>query len=186
MKGINSVSVQAPAVPIVVLIVSLIYHLVVSSDPKSRNGTADKNSLMQTYVCRRVLLLSYTLRCSFRIHAHGGKCVQVCRDDPNLLVVYGGQTTRKHAWILYSSEASIDVLPKAYDIKLVMNKDVCDIIRPQWILDSVAKEDLVPLTKKWITLSGSSSADAERHSDTSFTRQQLVRRPKITMRGTVT
>ena len=38
----------------------------------------------------------------------------------------------------------------AYDIKLIMNKDVCDIIRPQWILDSVAKEELVPLVKKCI------------------------------------
>ena len=36
----------------------------------------------------------------------------------------------------------------AYDIKLIMNKDVCDIIRPQWILDSVAKGEKVPLTKK--------------------------------------
>ncbi|KAM5533834.1 hypothetical protein V8D89_012497 [Ganoderma adspersum] len=88
------------------------YKFMVSSDPKSRNGAADKNSLMQM------------------IHTHGGKCVQVCRDDPNLLVVYGGQTT-------------------PYDIKLIMNKDVCDIIRPQWILDSVAKEDLVPLIKKY-------------------------------------
>ncbi|KAI1796674.1 DNA ligase 4 [Ganoderma leucocontextum] len=88
------------------------YKFMVSSDPKSRNGAADKNALMQM------------------IHAHGGKCVQVCRDDPNLLVVYGGQTT-------------------PYDLKLIMNKNVCDIIRPQWILDSVAKEDLVPLTKKY-------------------------------------
>ena len=40
------------------------------------------------------------------------------------------------------------MIPAAYDLKLIMNKDVCDIIRPQWILDSVAKEAVVPLTKK--------------------------------------
>lgn len=37
----------------------------------------------------------------------------------------------------------------AYDLKLVMNKDVCDVIRPQWILDCVAQEEIVPLTKKY-------------------------------------
>lgn len=36
----------------------------------------------------------------------------------------------------------------AYDIKLIMDKDVCDIIRPQWILDSIAKGETVPLTKR--------------------------------------
>ena len=38
----------------------------------------------------------------------------------------------------------------AYDLKLVMNKDVCDIIRPQWILDCVAQGEIVPLTKKYV------------------------------------
>ncbi|TFK86975.1 DNA ligase 4 [Polyporus arcularius HHB13444] len=88
------------------------YKFMVSSDPKSRTGPEDKRALLQM------------------IHAHGGKYVQFARDDPELLVVYGGQTT-------------------PYDIKLIMNKDICDIIRPQWILDCVAQGETVPLTKKY-------------------------------------
>ncbi|KAI0700108.1 DNA ligase 4 [Cerioporus squamosus] len=88
------------------------YKFMVSSDPKSRTGAEDKRALLQM------------------IHAHGGKYVQVARNDPDLLVVYGGQTT-------------------PYDLKLIMNKDTCDIIRPQWILDCVAQGEIVPLTKKY-------------------------------------
>ncbi|OSD05522.1 DNA ligase 4 [Trametes coccinea BRFM310] len=85
---------------------------VVYSDPKSRTGAEDKTALLQM------------------IHAHGGKYAQIARSDPELLVVYGGQTT-------------------PYDVKLIMDKGVCDIIRPQWIIDCVAKGEIVPLTKKY-------------------------------------
>jgi len=84
----------------------------VASDPKSRTGEKDKGELLKL------------------IHVNGGNNVQIARDDPNLLVVYGGAST-------------------PYDIKLIMNKGVCDIIRPQWIMDCIAKEELVPLTKKY-------------------------------------
>ncbi|KAI0642168.1 ATP dependent DNA ligase domain-containing protein [Trametes meyenii] len=86
------------------------YKFVVYSDPKSRTGADDKKALLQM------------------VHAHGGNYAQVARSDPNMLVVYGGQT-----------------IP--YDVKLIINKGVCDIIRPQWILDCVAKGELVPLNK---------------------------------------
>ncbi|KAI0766955.1 DNA ligase 4 [Trametes elegans] len=88
------------------------YKFVVYSDPKSRSGTDDKRALLQM------------------IHAHGAKYAQVARNEPDTLIVYGGQTT-------------------PYDIKLIVNKGVCDIIRPQWILDCVAQEEIVPLTKKY-------------------------------------
>ncbi|KAL1941177.1 hypothetical protein VTO73DRAFT_7389 [Trametes versicolor] len=88
------------------------FKFVVSSDPKSRTGADDKKALLQM------------------IHAHGGKYAQVARNDPNILIVYGGQTT-------------------PYDLRLIMDKGVCDIIRPQWILDCVANEKIVPLTKKY-------------------------------------
>ncbi|KAH9852184.1 DNA ligase 4 [Lenzites betulinus] len=88
------------------------FKFVVYSDPKSRTGADDKKALLQM------------------IHAHGGKYAQVARNDPDILIVYGGQTT-------------------PYDIKLIVNKGVCDIIRPQWILDCVAQEEIVPLTKKY-------------------------------------
>ncbi|KAI0820786.1 DNA ligase 4 [Trametes gibbosa] len=88
------------------------FKFVVYSDPKSRTGADDKKALLQM------------------IHAHGGKYAQVARNDPDILIVYGGQTT-------------------PYDIKLIVNKGVCDIIRPQWVLDCVAQAEIVPLTKKY-------------------------------------
>ncbi|KAI0664220.1 DNA ligase 4 [Cubamyces menziesii] len=88
------------------------YKFVVYSDPKSRTGAEDKKALLQM------------------IHAHGGKYFQIARNDPDMLVVYSGQST-------------------PYDIKLIIDKGFCDIIRPQWILDCVAKGEIVPLTKKY-------------------------------------
>ena len=38
---------------------------------------------------------------------------------------------------------------QAYDIKLIMNKGVFDIIRPQWLFDSIANEEAVPMSKKY-------------------------------------
>ncbi|KAL0953630.1 hypothetical protein HGRIS_004835 [Hohenbuehelia grisea] len=87
-------------------------HFVVSADPKSRTGDAEKKELM-------------TL-----IHANGGKCVQIPRDQPKLLVVYDGKTT-------------------PYDIQLLINKGIFDIIKPQWVHDSIAKGKLALLTEKY-------------------------------------
>ncbi|OCH84742.1 ATP-dependent DNA ligase [Obba rivulosa] len=64
------------------------------------------------------------------IHAHGGSLVQIARGQKDLLVVYGGT-----------------IAP--YDIKAIMTKDTHDIIKPQWILDSIAKGERVPMTKKY-------------------------------------
>ena len=38
---------------------------------------------------------------------------------------------------------------EAYDIKMIMDKGVYDIIRPRWLFDSVANNELVPLSKKY-------------------------------------
>ncbi|KAI0058986.1 ATP-dependent DNA ligase [Artomyces pyxidatus] len=84
----------------------------VASDPKSRTRDADKEELLKV------------------IRANGGKFVQIAKNHPGLLVVYGGTTT-------------------PYDIKLLINKGAYDIIRPQWILDSVASDSLVPMTKRY-------------------------------------
>ncbi len=100
------------------------------------------------YVARSPGVALYLTAC-IRIHAHGGKYVQFARDDPELLVVYGGQTTRM-SYMQYPARGSITTGFSAYDIKLIMNKDICDIIRPQWILDCVAQGEIVPLTKKCV------------------------------------
>ncbi|KAI0051030.1 DNA ligase IV [Auriscalpium vulgare] len=84
----------------------------VASDPKSKTRDADKGDLLKL------------------IKANGGTFVQVARNQPGLVVVYGGTTT-------------------PYDIKMLMNKDIVDIIRPQWILDSAAAGGKLTMTKKY-------------------------------------
>ncbi|KAI0034447.1 ATP dependent DNA ligase domain-containing protein [Vararia minispora EC-137] len=64
------------------------------------------------------------------IKANGGAFVQVAKKQQGLLVVYGGTST-------------------PYDIKLIMDKDVHDIVRPQWIIDSIHAGRRLPLTKKY-------------------------------------
>ncbi|KAH9167381.1 ATP dependent DNA ligase domain-containing protein [Lactarius sanguifluus] len=64
------------------------------------------------------------------IRAHGGNSAQVAKNQSGLLVVYGGSS-----------------IP--YDIKLIMNKGMHDIIRPQWIFDSIANGVLVPMSRKY-------------------------------------
>ncbi|KXN86594.1 DNA ligase 4 [Leucoagaricus sp. SymC.cos] len=51
------------------------------------------------------------------IHAHGGTCAQIAK--PDMFVVYGGSIT-------------------PYDLKLVIDKNVNDVIKPSWIKDSIA------------------------------------------------
>ena len=38
----------------------------------------------------------------------------------------------------------------AYDIKLLVNKGMVDIVRPQWVLDCVTRDEVVPLKKRYI------------------------------------
>ncbi|KIM62592.1 hypothetical protein SCLCIDRAFT_1214942 [Scleroderma citrinum Foug A] len=64
------------------------------------------------------------------VHAHGGTCVQVITSQQPALAVYGGTTT-------------------PYDIKLLVTNGKVDIIRPQWVLDCIAREELIPLRKKY-------------------------------------
>ncbi|KAG1735545.1 ATP dependent DNA ligase domain-containing protein [Suillus lakei] len=64
------------------------------------------------------------------IHANGGACVQVVTSKQPITVIYGGTTT-------------------PYDIKLLIDKDIVDIIRPQWVTDCIHLGELVPLKKKY-------------------------------------
>ncbi|KAN0088925.1 ATP dependent DNA ligase domain containing protein [Tylopilus felleus] len=64
------------------------------------------------------------------IYAQGGSCVQVVTSQQPVMVVYGGTT-----------------IP--YDIKVLINKGTVDIVRPQWILDCVARDELVTLKKRY-------------------------------------
>ncbi|KAH7885847.1 ATP dependent DNA ligase domain-containing protein [Phlebopus sp. FC_14] len=84
----------------------------VSADPKSKTGDADRKELMKL------------------IYANGGSCVQVVTSQQPVMVVYGGTST-------------------PYDIKMLVNKDTVDIVRPQWVLDCVARGEILPLRKKY-------------------------------------
>lgn len=84
----------------------------VVSDPRSRTRDADKQEIFKI------------------IRANGGKIVQIAKNQPGLLVVYGGSTT-------------------PYDIKSIMDKGLHDIIRPQWIIDCVAASEKVAMSKKY-------------------------------------
>ncbi|KAI0343258.1 DNA ligase 4 [Trametopsis cervina] len=66
------------------------------------------------------------------IKANGEVCLQVLnpRRHENDMVVYGGSIT-------------------PYDIKLIMQRGVFDVIRPSWIETCVAKGKLVPMAKKF-------------------------------------
>lgn len=36
----------------------------------------------------------------------------------------------------------------AYDLKMVIDKGIVDVIRPRWIFDSIEEGELVPMSKK--------------------------------------
>jgi len=64
------------------------------------------------------------------IYANGGSCVQVVTSQQPAMVVYGGTT-----------------MP--YDIKMLVNKGTVDIVKPQWVLDCVARDELLTLKKRY-------------------------------------
>ncbi|KDQ61444.1 hypothetical protein JAAARDRAFT_30880 [Jaapia argillacea MUCL 33604] len=64
------------------------------------------------------------------IKTHGGTFAQTAARQQEVLVVYGGATT-------------------PYDLSLLIKKGTHDIIRPQWLLDSVAAGELMPFKKRY-------------------------------------
>jgi hypothetical protein len=63
------------------------------------------------------------------------------------MVVYEGVTIRK--FLSLNSCLTLNILHPAYDIKLIMQRGVFDIVRPTWIKACVAKGELLPLSKKY-------------------------------------
>ncbi|TFK40007.1 DNA ligase IV [Crucibulum laeve] len=99
---------------------------VVMSDPKSRTGDQDKKNLMTM------------------IHANGGKCAQIAKDQENLFVVYGGTVT-------------------PYDLKLLVDKNIYDVIKPSWVIDSVEAGELAPFRKRYFFHATPSRAGREEY-----------------------
>jgi len=46
-----------------------------------------------------------------------------------------------------------------------MNKDVFDIIRPQWLFDSIAKDELVPMSKRYFFHATAERKKSEEYND---------------------
>ncbi|KLO08051.1 DNA ligase 4 [Schizopora paradoxa] len=84
------------------------------------------------------------------VKKNGGSLVQVTKGLDPILVVYNGT-----------------VIP--YDLKLIINKDMHDIIRPQWLYDCIDEGELVPLRQKYFF-----HATAERHLDKDFAEQDDI------------
>lgn len=83
-----------------------------------------------------------------RVYANGGSCVQVVTSQQSVMVVYGGNIMRMS--LVIQRWCSANGCTQAYDIKLLVNKGTVDIVRPQWVLDCVARDELVPLKKRYI------------------------------------
>ncbi|KAA1468079.1 DNA ligase 4 [Dentipellis sp. KUC8613] len=83
----------------------------VASDPKSKTRDADKQNLLKL------------------IRANGGTFVQIPRNQPGLMIVYGGSIT-------------------PFDIRSLIKKGY-DIIKPEWIIDSAAAGERKPFSKRY-------------------------------------
>lgn len=64
------------------------------------------------------------------IIANGGRCQQLAAKHPNLFIVYGGAIT-------------------PYDLKLSIDKGIHDVVKPEWITDSIALGRPVPLSRRY-------------------------------------
>lgn len=53
--------------------------------------------------------------------------------------------------ILLSALGFLFIVLSAYDLKLVMDKDQLDVIKPSWITDSIEAGEAVPLRKKYVS-----------------------------------
>lgn len=78
-------------------------------------------------------------------------------------------TRRNHCWWYTEAKALVRRTPvkcpwkltnelyAAYDVKLIMKNGTIDIVRPEWVKRCVSKGELVPLKKKYVSLSSTRS-----------------------------
>ncbi|KAG5647455.1 hypothetical protein DXG03_009386 [Asterophora parasitica] len=93
-------------------------------------GTGKRGGGVSTLICavlddRRVTDDDEELR----IHANGGTCAQIATNQPELFIVYGGKVT-------------------PYDLKLLIDKGIYNVLKPDWVKESVALGAQAPLSKK--------------------------------------
>ncbi|KAF8638944.1 hypothetical protein AX16_010418 [Volvariella volvacea WC 439] len=79
------------------------------------------------------------------IHINGGKCAQIAANQSPLFIVYGGTTV-------------------PYDLKLLLDKGFYDVIRPEWIMDSINEAALAPLRKRYFFYATESRMSSEEYN----------------------
>ncbi|KNZ74643.1 DNA ligase 4 [Termitomyces sp. J132] len=80
------------------------------------------------------------------IHTNGGTCAQIATSQVNLFVVYGGKVT-------------------PYDLKLLINKGIYDVIKPEWVTDSVENQALAPFFKRYFFHAKTERVEADDFED---------------------
>jgi len=84
-----------------------------------------------------------------RIYMHGGTCAQIAK--PDMWVVYGGTVTRESLVMIYFLINSWMGV-QAYNLKLIMDKDMNDVIKPAWIKRSITLGKAAPFHHKLVCL----------------------------------
>ncbi|GLB41800.1 putative DNA ligase [Lyophyllum shimeji] len=80
------------------------------------------------------------------IHANGGTCAQIATNQPLLFMVYGGK-----------------VVP--YDLKLLIDKGIHDVIKPEWITDSIVLGHLAPFSKKYFFHASNARLETDEYNE---------------------
>ncbi|PPQ67701.1 hypothetical protein CVT24_002757 [Panaeolus cyanescens] len=80
------------------------------------------------------------------IYENGGTCVQVARDQIHPRVIYGGT-----------------IIP--YDLQAIINKGTYDVLKPTWVTDSVEKQELQPLRKRYLFHAQAETMESEEYLD---------------------
>ncbi|KAI3619578.1 dna ligase iv [Moniliophthora roreri] len=86
---------------------------------------------------------------------NGGSCAQIATNQPDLFVVYGGSMT-------------------PYNVKLIIDKGIHDIIKPEWVRDSDALKGRAPLSKRYFF-----HATASREDTDEYQREEDEEQPSI-------
>ncbi|KAG6910034.1 DNA ligase (ATP) [Tephrocybe rancida] len=80
------------------------------------------------------------------IHTNGGTCAQIAMNQAESFVVYGGKVT-------------------PYDLKLLIDKDIHDVIKPEWVTDSVDGKALAPFSRKYFFHAKAARVEADEFDD---------------------
>ncbi|KAF8074989.1 DNA ligase IV [Lyophyllum atratum] len=87
------------------------------------------------------------------IHANGGTCAQVAANQPLLFIVYGGK-----------------VIP--YDLKLLIDKGIYDVIKPEWVTESIELGHLAPFSRRYFFQASKARLETDEYNEESDTEDE--------------